>query len=124
VFNAWIDHGVRPADASYAYEVLPAATPEQTAQRAKSPAVAVLSNTAQLQAVDHSMLKMLVAAFWTPGHVKDVQVDRPCLLMLRDGKLTASNPAHETVTLKVAVGQKMIDVKLPADGSSVTVDLR
>jgi chondroitin AC lyase len=121
VFNLWIDHGVGPKDAAYVYEVIPLASAGQTAERAKSSPVQVLSNTADLQAVYHAKLDLLAVAFWKPGRVKDVEVDRPCLVLLRGGKLSIANPTHEAAAVKVTIQGKPIDVKLPDDGSGVIV---
>src|SRR5690606_2840350 len=46
----WFDHGRNPADASYAYIVLPNATRGQTAAYARRPAIEIIANTAAVQA--------------------------------------------------------------------------
>ncbi|WP_206060610.1 polysaccharide lyase family 8 super-sandwich domain-containing protein [Nonomuraea basaltis] len=82
VLELWIDHGVRPGDASYAYIVVPgeAGAPE---------AISVLANTPRLQAVRHGGLGVVHAVFHEPGVLRvpggpDIAVDRPALLQLRE----------------------------------------
>lgn len=53
IFTVGFDHGPSPRDASYACLILPAADADATMQRAASPGVSVLANTARLQAVRH-----------------------------------------------------------------------
>jgi hypothetical protein len=113
VFKCWIDHGVRPSDAKYAYEVLPGATPQQTAERAADSPVQVLVNMPDLQAVYHAKLNLLAVAFWKPGRVRDVEVDRPCLLLLKGNTLAVSNPENQSGNVNVTLKGRTIDVKLP-----------
>ncbi|ARQ67866.1 polysaccharide lyase family 8 super-sandwich domain-containing protein [Streptomyces marincola] len=51
VFHVGVDHGHRPEGAFYAWLILPDADAETTRERAARPGVAVLANTAALQAV-------------------------------------------------------------------------
>jgi chondroitin AC lyase len=129
VFNLWLDHGVRPRDAAYAYSIFPTATLEQTAQHAAEPQVCVIANTVKQQAVYHERLKMLGVAFWEAGRVafaggRAVEADRPCALMLRDGKIFISNPDNEVAVISVRVDGKKFVVELPGGdraGSSIEV---
>ncbi|GAA3236151.1 polysaccharide lyase family 8 super-sandwich domain-containing protein [Nonomuraea helvata] len=82
ILELWIDHGVRPGDASYAYFAVPgeAGAPE---------AISVLANTPRLQAVRHGALGVVQAVFHEPGVLRvpggpDITVDRPALLHLRE----------------------------------------
>ncbi|MBB5774643.1 polysaccharide lyase 8 family protein [Nonomuraea jabiensis] len=79
--SLWIDHGVDPVNASYAYTVLPGATREWTRRyRARRP-VRVAANTARLQAVRARGL--LAAVFWTAGTLGEIAVDAPCVVIMR-----------------------------------------
>jgi len=130
VFNCWIEHGAHPSDATYSYEVFPRTTPEQTADRAAKTQATVVANSADMQAVYHERLKLLAVAFWKAGKVRDIEVDQPCLLLVRKdaGKtfVTVSNPENRALTVRVRVAGRETVVELPggnAAGSSVTREL-
>ena len=53
VFKARIEHGAHPRNAEYVYVVLPQVSADEWQAYSKSPKVRVLSNTPQLQAVEH-----------------------------------------------------------------------
>jgi hyaluronate lyase len=77
----WIDHGVNPVDASYAYFVLPNASRERTrAFRGVRP-VRVLVNTPQVQAAQTRGL--LAATFWAAGTAGGLGADAPCVVLVR-----------------------------------------
>ena len=88
VFTLGFVHGKRPADAAYAYIVLPgkATIADMQAYAAHVP-VEILSNTSDVQAVRHSALDLLQVVFYAPGRVTcdgfTVEADRPCALMLK-----------------------------------------
>ncbi len=112
LFAAWLDHGARPEDASYAYAVLPGLAPGAI------PAVRVVANGPALQAVHHDELSVTGLAFHEPGRIEvdgdlSVEVDRPCVLLAvrREGRLeiSAANPAYawpypEAFRLTIRVG--------------------
>lgn len=149
VMLAFIDHGVRPADAAYSYLVLPASSVERTAAAAETSPVKVLSNTPALQAVYHQQLGMTQAIFREAGSVEcgslRVGVDRPCALIIkRQGdelSITAANPLNEPLELNLVVnvavetpgatrqsdGTVAIKLALPGgndSGKSVTLNAR
>jgi chondroitin AC lyase len=132
VFNLWIDHGLAPADASYAYTVVPGATSAQVAQLAAHPEVQVLENSVKTQAVYNPALKLAEIAFRAAGAMKtplgEVKADHSCLLLVRQSaagwKVTASNPDSEPLTLRVKVQGHETTIALPGGnlaGSSITV---
>lgn len=134
VFNLWIDHGYAPRSGSYQYIVLPGASPEQVSARARTPAIHVLSNREELQAVWHSDLKLAMIVFRKPGVVDTpigrIGVDHSCLLLTRKvaggWKITASNPENELLTLNVDIGTRRVAIDLPGGnfaGSSVASTL-
>ena len=134
VFNLWIDHGRAPRAGSYQYAILPGASVKHLAARAGSPVMQVLSNREDTQAVWHSELNIVMAAFRQPGFLATpmgrVEVDHSCLLLVRKvaggWKITASNPENQPLTLHVEVGGRKIAIDLPGGnfaGSSVTSKL-
>ena len=121
VFNLWIDHGIRPKDATYEYRVYPGGTAAASGEE-----VQIIANKPEQQAVYHKRLNLLAVAFWQPGRAKNVEVDRRCLLLLRGGKLAISNPENQPGSVKVSVDGNPLDVKLPEGdlaGSSVITDV-
>ena len=104
VFTLWVDHGVRPTDAQYAYAVIPGTNAQKLADWQAHPPVRVISNTVAQQAVinDHAGVAEIV--FYTPGSVVltpglTVKTDRACLALLtRHGSSThvaVSSPGGE-----------------------------
>ncbi|MBO9595238.1 MAG: polysaccharide lyase 8 family protein [Niabella sp.] len=111
VFKLWFDHSKRPADATYAYVVVPGIdiskvpsyNPEQ---------IRILSNTGDLQAVAHRQLKILQAVFYKPGRVtlNDLVVTaaQPCIIQVRNmssGKtvIHVADPTQKLQTLEVSI---------------------
>ncbi|HET6385207.1 MAG TPA: polysaccharide lyase family 8 super-sandwich domain-containing protein [Armatimonadota bacterium] len=149
VFSVWIDHGVKPVNASYEYIVVPGATAESLAAGRADDPVEILSNTTALQAVRQTKLKMVEAVFSQAGKLSggagwNIGVDQPCLLLLRetaDGvEISAANPDNQPLGVNVTVdrdltgdgatappGGTQIHFELPAGpeaGQSVTRTLR
>ncbi|MFB4279412.1 polysaccharide lyase 8 family protein [Nonomuraea sp. MTCD27] len=96
----WFDHGVDPVDAGYSYVLLPNATRERTRSFRGSRPVRVLSNTDRLQAVETRGL--FGATFWAAGGIGLVEVDAPCMVLLRR--------ARERLILAVADPSRTVDV--------------
>ncbi|MBL8220166.1 MAG: hypothetical protein JNL62_13105, partial [Bryobacterales bacterium] len=61
----WFDHGPSPADASYAYAILPGASPEQTQTYAATPEFTIVENSSGAHAVTESTLGITAVNFWT-----------------------------------------------------------
>ncbi len=93
VFTITIDHGVRPADAEYAYAILPGAQKELMCH--------VILNTTNVQAIadDHGNM---MAVFYGPGDLRceghALTVDQPCVLIARYDEhpiMYAADPSHK-----------------------------
>ena len=63
----WLDHGVNPANASYAYVLLPNYTTLQTSNYALAPEITILENSTNMQAVKETTLNIVAANNWTNG---------------------------------------------------------
>ncbi|MET7328741.1 polysaccharide lyase 8 family protein [Nonomuraea sp. NPDC005650] len=98
--SLWIDHGVDPVNASYAYTVLPGAARERTRRYCGRPPVRVAANTPELQAVRARGL--LAAGFWAAGAVEGITVDAPCVVIVRR--------ARGRVVVAVADPSRTVDV--------------
>ncbi|MCG3148661.1 MAG: Chondroitinase-AC [Verrucomicrobiae bacterium] len=127
VFALWLDHGQNPAAAHYAYLLLPARTPEQTAAFARQPTVEILRNDRQQQAVRSKDRQRLLVAFYEPGEIEGVTGSAPCLLLLRQTptgpQVTVADPTQKLSRLQVTIAGKPLAFALPTGdqaGSSVT----
>ncbi|MGW6457863.1 polysaccharide lyase 8 family protein [Streptomyces sp. NPDC055078] len=83
----WFDHGTDPADASYAYLLMPGASRRALAARARATRedrwLTVLANTAARQAVSVRPLGLLAANFWQPGTVGPLTASAPVSALVR-----------------------------------------
>lgn len=79
------DHGTDPADASYAYVLMPGATELRTAARALDRNwLRVDANSGARQGVRVPSLGFTGATFWEPGTVDRVTVDAPLIVQIRE----------------------------------------
>jgi hypothetical protein len=144
VFSTWVDHGVRPQNATYAYAVVPGVTADDVGSYVENLPIQILANTASIQAVHHLGLNQSQVAFYAAGSAQlgngmMVAVDRAANLIVRyvgdSLVITAADPRQSssplTITLHrpltgsgatiLADGQSTrIVLPLPFGGSSVT----
>jgi chondroitin AC lyase len=126
VFTLWIDHGVRPRDAQYAYAVLPGINAQQLAEWVARLPVRVITNTIAQQAVIHDQVGVAEIVFYTPGSVAlpagwTVKVDHPCMALLakhgNSTRIAVSSPGGEFfvvhLTLTTPNGEQSVTFKLP-----------
>ena len=116
VFSLWIDHGVKPSGAAYAYAVLPRATKEQVAGYAARMPEEVLGNTPDLQAVRQEAGGVAGAVFWKAGRIGGgkaivLAADQPCVVLLRTQAagvwLAVANPEQKALKVVLEVGQAL-----------------
>lgn len=108
VFTLGFDHGKKPDGASYQYIVVPGVTAEQLSQTADANrSIEILANTADLQAVKHTQLDMVQAAFYKAGVIDiepglRVSLDSQGMAMLttRNGRITTLTLADPSRKLK------------------------
>jgi chondroitin AC lyase len=137
MFDAWIDHGVHPTDAGYAYVVMPGATADDLDRFAVTPGAVVLRKDRQAHAVFVGRKSLFMAvcfepcAVQVPGLAGSVRVNMPCTLLIQHkaGQVViwASSPEHATGILKVnlrfaqgAILDREVELELPggADAGS------
>jgi hyaluronate lyase len=104
----WFDHGDSPVDESYAYLLLPGASPARTAKLAADPGVQVMVNSGDVQAVRVPRLGLTAVNFWQAGSAGGITVDAPCSLLMRRGRrgdlgVAVSDPTHELASLSVTL---------------------
>lgn len=115
VFSLAVNHGLMPADASYAYIIVPDATNKNVLNEYAKRHISILSNTPDLQAVEQTDLGIWQMVFYKAGSYSDRNVnigaDKPCIVMLRrhdDGSVTlhVADPAQKQQHINVSVRLK------------------
>jgi chondroitin AC lyase len=136
VFSLWLDHGLKPTDEYYQYIIVPGVGSNDMARYAENIPITVLSNTSEVQAVKHDHLQMTGIVFHQAGEFligKDLTaiVEAPCLLLLKEGKISVSDPTTELTEIKITLkrgdgsSQSRL-IELPSGGfagKSVSVEL-
>ncbi|MBZ4015591.1 polysaccharide lyase 8 family protein [Streptomyces purpurogeneiscleroticus] len=80
----WRDHGTDPADASYAYLLMPGAGPRTLAARAADRHwLRITANTGAAQAVEVLALGVTAANFWTAGTAGSLTASAPSSVLVR-----------------------------------------
>lgn len=104
----WFDHGVSPADASYAYILLPGASPAATAVQAHTRPVRIVANNATVQLVEVARTGLTAATFWQPGTAAGLTSSGPASVLLRRHgggvSVAVADPGH---------GQQAVTLELP-----------
>jgi chondroitin AC lyase len=140
VFKLWINHGVRPNDAGYAYMVVPGVDiNEMTSYNNQN--IKIIENSNSIQAVKNEKLQMIQVVFHKAGTINDngivISADKPCVVLLKniDSKnvsIYAADPSQKmrevTISIKTQLlnGEKKVKCKLPTGnfaGSSATFPL-
>ena len=104
----WLDHGVSPTDASYAYAILPGASSSEVDRYAAAPEFAVLANTDAAQGVEELGLGIQAVNFWSSGSTTV-------------GAITSSGPA--SVLLRSDSGEITISVSDPTQLETGSIEL-
>lgn len=110
----WFDHGSNPANATYAYVLLPTKAPNGVAAYARAPQITVLQNSPLAQAVKEKRVNCIGANFW-----KDTLAS-----ITVDGKndfLTCNKTA--AVLLRQTDGEVSLVVSDPTQLNSGTIEI-
>ncbi|WP_372629331.1 discoidin domain-containing protein [Cohnella sp.] len=114
VFSIWLDHGVKPANASYEYIVLPNQTSDEVSSYASDNPISILSNTTSVQAVRHNTLEIAELLFYKAGTVElrdglTVTVDKPAMVMVDESatpvRISVANPETPGITVNVTLNR-------------------
>ncbi|MFI9582469.1 polysaccharide lyase 8 family protein [Streptomyces sp. NPDC052236] len=127
----WLDHGTDPADASYAYLLLPGAGRRAVTARAMDEHwLRILANTGACQAVAVRSLGLTAANFWQAGTVGPLTATAPASALVQSNWRTASlhisEPPRTGVPLEITwhhpvrrVTSKDASVEVLATGRSL-----
>lgn len=133
IFTAWIDHGPKPDDATYAYRIVPGAEPGELAKHVGESPVRILSNTPEVQAVE-TRDGVTQAIFYRPGSIRlsddtTITVDAPCTLIWRlsgeEVLLTVSDPlqTRRQIGVRISGSYAGLGAGLLDTDTQVIVDL-
>lgn len=121
VFTLWIDHGPKPINKNYAYIVIPGIEPSAITDYSKKADVSILSNTPEIQAIQHKAAGITQVVFYKAGTIKisnviNVTADNPCMVMIKTGgesveQISVSDPTRklDAVQLKLSAQFKGSD---------------
>lgn len=120
----WLDHGTDPADARYAYVLLPGATRAETAARAGDRHwLTVLANDTTAQAVAVPRPGVTACTFWGAGTVGELTVSAGAsVLVVRRGRtasLRISEPPRTGAPLELVWDHPVRAVARAGDGVEV-----
>jgi len=128
VFSIWIDHGVAPTNASYAYAVVPGVNVTGIDAYVKSAKrCRLVTNTTTCQSVRDDSLGVCGLVFYAPDTVGitdsvTVSTDRACMAMIRETAdsvvIAVANPLNTACTLHVALSIAMLGTGVTWDAQS------
>lgn len=79
----WMDHGVSPTDAAYAYVLLPGASAVATAVWSRSRPVRIVANDTVAQAVEDRRSGLTAVHFWEAGSAAGITASGPATVLVR-----------------------------------------
>jgi chondroitin AC lyase len=113
VFTLWLNHGMKPQNAHYQYIVVPGIEASSIDSYNKTSGITILSNTPEIQAVQHKGLNRTEIVFYKAGSIKIssgiiVKAESPCMVMIKTNgkrieKIAASDPTQKLKSLQLSV---------------------
>ncbi len=113
VFTLWLDHGKKPASASYAYIIVPGISSSSLELYSKTKNIVILENSTKIQAVQSKSLNISEVVFYQPGNIKlgnnlIIASDSPCILMVKlkgrtIDEISVSDPTEKLSSLRLSV---------------------
>ncbi|MBK1813988.1 discoidin domain-containing protein, partial [Clostridium sp. YIM B02505] len=121
VFTAYIDHGVKPTNASYAYIVVPNKTEAEVNNYSNNIPITVVANNSDVQAVRHDGLKQTQINFYKAGSLEykkgyTITVDQACSVIIDE----AGSTRQITVAVNDNEAHKMVNVGLSYNNVKTT----
>ncbi len=120
VVTIWIDHGVSPEQAQYAFVVLPATTQGETAVFAKTPTVVLRHTSETAHVVEDHLTGSYAAVFFAAGEAHGFKASAPVVIYATTveddpstaadvgspgpgGAVAVQDPTHRSATLNITV---------------------
>ncbi|KOR90326.1 polysaccharide lyase family 8 super-sandwich domain-containing protein [Paenibacillus solani] len=108
-----VEHGTKPADAAYSYVLLPTLSADATRAYSENPDIRILSNTAQMQAVEDTKLGLTGINFWQSGELGRVRAYQPASVMVKEQgdelTVSVSDPTQTQSKVKVEVAAAALE---------------
>lgn len=121
-FELWLDHGVDPKGASYAYAILPGKTVAELQEYSKDPDFLVLENNASIQAVREKNTGTVGIVFWEKGEFGSYKASVPMIVMAKEEEenvtVSVSDPTWKLTEGTLDLGRK--NLKLTGSCEGVT----
>lgn len=99
-------------------------SPKQAEKLSKKPSWKVLRNDRDCQAVQFKD-GLTMAAFYSGTKLESkkiaIQTDQPCLIMLKDDTIYASDPTHKGINTTITINDKQFSIDLPKDGFTMVL---
>jgi chondroitin AC lyase len=116
VFKIWFNHGVKPENASYQYIVVPSTNAKEMEDQPDRK-IAILANTAEIQAVQHTGLNISEVVFYQAGQIRisgdlNIGIDSPGLVLVRtEGSklktVSVADPTRKLGRIHLSVTEKI-----------------
>jgi chondroitin AC lyase len=113
LFTLWFHHGTKPSAATYQYIVVPSANASALDSYKRKSPVSIISNTAEMQAVQHKGLGITQVAFYKAGTINlsntvSLTSESPCLVLVKMAgnsisEIAVSDPTHKLKQLELRV---------------------
>lgn len=124
----WMDHGVSPTDAAYAYVLLPGASAAATAVWSRSQPVRIVANDALAQAVEDRRNGLTAVHFWGAGSAAGITASGPAtVLVQRHGahvSVAVADPGRTGTVVSVELPFRVRSVASADDTVTVTPGAR
>jgi len=112
VFGLAVDHGAHAARPAAACIVLPNTPRADLAARLADPGLTIVANDDRVQAARDGDGRLVAACYAVPAPgLLPLTPDQPCLWLVADGSLTATDPTQHLSTLTFHAGERKL--KLP-----------
>lgn len=122
----WLEHGVRPENASYAYAYLPNATEAEVAEYDMHADIDIISCTPRVHGVEKLSAGLEGYVFFEPDKLSCISASAPCAVMLKkteDGVYVyVSDPARTGNTVSVELWMPEGVKVIACDGATAQFD--
>lgn len=124
----WLDHGVSPTDAGYAYVLLPGASAAATAVWSRSRPVRIVANDTTAQAVEDRRSGLTAVHFWGAGSAAGITASGPLTLLVRrrgaQVSVAVADPGRTGTVVSVELPFRVRSVASSDDTVTVTPGAR
>ncbi|QNK61604.1 chondroitinase [Pedobacter sp. PAMC26386] len=115
VFQLSLSHGIKPANGTYEYVVVPGLADANAMKNYNLSMIHIISNTADLQVVEHKGLDILQLVFYKGGVLKTadltVKADKACTILIQG--LHTANPIIDISDPALESAAIALELKLP-----------